>query len=107
MVLAMCPPDNCACSEDQEPAAIGQEQADRHIPDDAQCPHFNSPPIAFSTTLRAIATKSLPLPEREGICPSCHGKPRSALAVEIELTYYRRSRLSSRAQLGRFLTSAC
>jgi len=40
MVLAMCPPDNCACSKDQEPAGIGQEQADRHIPDDAECPHL-------------------------------------------------------------------
>jgi hypothetical protein len=40
MVLAMCPPDNCACSKDQEPAAIGQEQADRHIPNDAECPHL-------------------------------------------------------------------
>src|ERR1700674_3421228 len=40
MVLAMCPPDNCACSKDQEPAAIGQEQADRHIPDDAECHHL-------------------------------------------------------------------
>ena len=40
MVLAMCPSDNCACSKDQEPAAIGQEQADRRIPDDAECPHL-------------------------------------------------------------------
>jgi hypothetical protein len=40
MVLAMCPPDNCACSKDQEPAAIAQEQADYHIPDDAECPHL-------------------------------------------------------------------
>ena len=40
MVLAMCPPDNCACSKDQEPAAIGQEQADRHLPYGAECPHL-------------------------------------------------------------------
>ena len=40
MVLAVCPADNCACSKDQEPAAIGQEQADRHIPEDAECPHL-------------------------------------------------------------------
>ena len=40
MVLAVGPPDNCACSKDQEPAAIGQELADRHIPDDAECPHL-------------------------------------------------------------------
>ena len=40
MVLAMCPPDHCACSKGQEPAAIAQEQADCHIPDDAECPHL-------------------------------------------------------------------
>ena len=40
MVLAMCPPDHCACSKGQEPAAIAQEQAYRHIPDDAECPHL-------------------------------------------------------------------
>src|ERR1022692_2941208 len=39
----MCPPDNCACSKDQEPAAIAQEQADCHIPDDAECPHLTRP----------------------------------------------------------------
>ena len=40
MVLAMRPPDNCACSKDQEPTAISQEQADHRIPDDAECTHL-------------------------------------------------------------------
>jgi hypothetical protein len=26
MVLAMCPPDNCACSKDQEPAAMAKNR---------------------------------------------------------------------------------
>jgi hypothetical protein len=48
--------------------------------------------LAFSTTFRAIATKSLRLLEREGVSSSCHGtRPcaSSASSVEIKLTHYR------------------
>ena len=82
MVLAMCPADNCACSKDQEPAAIGQEQADRHTPDDAECPHltrlfserFQNEPLVNPFCSRGVR---------------CHGTRHGASPVEIKLTHYR------------------
>src|SRR5271168_1448756 len=68
MVLDMRPPDDCACSKDQEPAGIGQEQADRRIPDDAECPHL---PRLFS---ECFQDKALVNP----LCGGCHLRQETA-----------------------------